>query len=146
MRNYNHNNTYQTSKEYYSQLLQKNPSNLNSSKNKLDFLDYHLEKLLNVTYQFFNPFFADEESAIPYKNEPINNSIDKEFDDKMNRQIPSWLHVVFGFFASVYRLLFPIKLIDSILNRIPKFILIQKINKLSIVKVLNNFFAFNSPP
>jgi hypothetical protein len=146
MRNYNQDNMYQTSKEYYFQVLKKDKTNLNSSGNKLNYLDCYLEKLLAVTYQFFNPFFADEESSAPYKNEYTSSTIDREFDEKVNNQIPSWLFAVIEFVRNVYHLFFPIKIIHKKLQTFQKSVYFEKLAKLSLVKIIINFFTLNSPP
>lgn len=146
MKNYNQNNTYQTSKEYYYQVLKKEKINLNSSKEQLNVFDQQLEKFLEITYQFFNPFFAADDVPKIYKNEYSNRNIDKEFDEKIQHQIPAWLQAIIDFFMSIYRLLFPTKKLRSLVEGIKNFSVTNKFHSLSISKILTNFFTLNSSP
>ena len=146
MKNYNQNNTYQTSKEYYYQVLKKEKINLNSSKEQLNVFDQQLEKFLKITYRFFNPFFAADDVPKSYKNEYANSTSDKEFDEKINSHIPSWLRVIIDFFMSIYRLLFPTKKLYSLAEGIKNFSVTNKFHSLSISKILTNFFTLNSSP
>ena len=144
MKNYTSNETYQTSKEYYLKVLKKEKINLNSSKEKLNVFDQQLEKLLAVTYRFFSPFFAVDDVPKTYKNEYSEKTIDEEFDAKIQRQIPSWLQVIIDFLVSIYRLLFPNKLLLSLVNRIKGFIVSHRFHTFSILKILTNFFTLKS--
>ena len=146
MKNYSTKETYQTSKEYYLKVLKKEKINLNSNKDKLNIFDQQLEKLLAVTYRFFNPFFAADDVPTTYKNEYSNKNIDDEFDEKIQRQIPRWLQVVIDFFEKIYRILFPTKKLCSLVNLIKKFSVTNNSNNFSLLKILTNFFTLNSSP
>ena len=146
MKNYSQNNTYQTSKEYYLNVLKKEKINLNSSKEQLNIFDQQLEKFLEITYRFFNPFFVADDVPKTYKNEYSNRDIDKEFDEKIQRQIPSWLKVVIDFFIKIFHFFFPIKIIIYQLQQLKKCNYLKVLNQLSFQKLIINFFRANSSP
>ncbi len=146
MKNYGQNNNYQTSREYYNQVLKKENKNLNSSESKLDYLDEKLDKMLTVVYRIFDPMFRDVEAPSSYKNEFIKDAVDREFDEEVAKRIPNWLQIVIDFFVRIYQLIFPVHLIEAIFQRFSKINLLKRLNSHSFVKSPHNFFRINSSP
>tara|TARA_R110001592_G_scaffold95393_2_gene274885 strand:+ start:3116 stop:3586 length:471 start_codon:yes stop_codon:yes gene_type:complete len=129
MRNYQKNINYTSSKKYYLS-LKNNKQNLNSSNKKLNKVDVTLEKVLNISYNVFNPLFKDENSHLEYK---VNSSIkekeiDTDFDKKITELTPPWMLRVFNILLLIYQ-----KLIGKKLNE--ALVLIKKHTKPIYAKV-----------
>lgn len=98
-----YNNHYSSSRTYYKSLQGKNTKNLNSSKIEVDTLEFYLEKFLSITYKHLSPLFEGDETLTSYKNEAINNFIDKETDEQISKHTPSWIQSIITFFINFFR-------------------------------------------
>jgi hypothetical protein len=92
-------NHYSSSRTYYEDLQRNNYKDLNSSKKKLDTLEFHLEKFLMITYKHLSPIFEDDEVMTSFKTETTNNYIDKSIDEHISTYTPSWVQRIAAFFT-----------------------------------------------
>jgi hypothetical protein len=143
MRDYRHNNSFQTSRDFYINELKNKKTNFNSSIKSIDKLDNYIDKWLGYSYNFLAPFFEDEDFQISYSNNTQKDQIDQGFDDSL----PSWIKSMIDLIISIYRFIFPNKIqkkLTKIRNRI--------FNKKASTKRQNSFrkryqkHQQNSPP
>ena len=146
MRNYNQNNYYQTSKEYYTNVLQNENKNLNLSNKNLDFLDFYLEKLLKTSYNYLCPIFNDQKTNTNYSNFNSNN-IDKEFDQQVQSRMPVWAKPIIDFLITIYHFIFPKKIIHFIKKMNANYSSTNSRDSyIPKQKKADKFFTFKSPP
>lgn len=81
---------FNTSKEYYLKLKNKN-NNLNLSKNKLNKTEDYLNVFLEKSYAILNPIFNDNDNYELEIENSLSNSIDDEFDNTVIENLANWI-------------------------------------------------------
>ncbi len=147
MKNYNKNLSYNTSREYYLNVLKSDNKNLNLSKNKLDIFDLYLEKLLDISYKVFAPIFNEEETYLTPKNDYQYNNIDLEFDEQLEKNLPKWINKLLNVLNIIYHKFFTKEIVKYAVKSVTKTSLTIILLVKSTFKLCQNkFFKINSSP
>lgn len=141
---------FNTSKEYYLNLKNKN-NDLNLSENKLNKTEAYLSVFLEKSYAILNPIFNDNDIVELEKENSLRHSIDEEFDNTILESLPKWIKKVIQiiqviFFNPIKNLgLIMVVVIKATLNKLKQtfFALLITLKRkcVALTKVYTNFKA-----
>lgn len=136
------------SKKYYLNQLKNKSKKLSINQKSNSLIDHHLDSFLVYSYNFFQPFFGEEEKQNQYSRKAYNSykHIDNDFDMMIEHYTPSFLKQLLLIIIKLYNKLVNKQLIRPLKN------IISYVNKQSIKSMFKNVIVkkknitINSPP
>ncbi len=134
------------SRNFYIKELKNSSKNLKNTQNKLDFLEYNLDKLLSYSFKFFHPFFNDDEYEANRNSYKVSNDVDDEFDQVIEKHLPVWLTKLIALAVTIYNKIMGIKTVQKIIAKTQKVFIYLRGKTIQLKIITVKFFAFKSPP
>ncbi len=101
------------SRDFYVNELKKSNSNLTKKDTQLDFFESKLQKLLDINYNFFRPFFEDEE----YESNNNYHKADSNFDKTIENHLLKPKTSIITLFSSIWNKIVDSKIVNNIVSK-----------------------------